>query len=322
MMSFDPPLISPPPRIDRIKRSCYKSTGMLDFHYFSYPLNGILMIAIPILLGYLLARRFALPSRIWWIGAITFILSQVGHIPFNVGLTLLFERGILPHPSPEWRLLVNASVLGLSAGLWEELARFSVLRWWAKDIRSWRKGVFLGAGHGGIEAISLGVLVLFQFFNLLAIRNIELSTLVPADQLNVTAAQIAAYWSAPWYATLLGAVERLFSITVHISLSVLVLQFFLRRQIGWLPLAILWHAIIDGLTVVSINLTNPYLTEVIIGIFALISLLIVWKLNQPPFDLEELVEIEEPVSGQPLPEITRKPLKETSENLEDTRYIR
>jgi uncharacterized membrane protein YhfC len=294
---------------------------MIDFHIFTYPLNGILMIALPVALGYYLARKFNLPGRIWWIGATTFILSQVGHIPFNAGLTLLFERGILPRPSPEWRLYVNACILGLSAGLWEEMARYTVLKWWAKDVRSWRKGIFYGAGHGGIEAIILGVLVLVNFFYTMAIRNIDLTTLVPPDRLDATIAQLDAYWSAPWYAIMLGAVERTFSILLHLSLAVLVLQSFLRHQIRWLFVAILWHALIDGVAVISVSLTNPYTTEVVLGIFAFLSVLILFTLRQPGFELEEAPGLEEPAPRVPVLNSPQIEIPETPENLDGTRFI-
>ena len=40
-------------------------------------------------------RKYDTGWRLFWIGAATFILSQIGHIPFNAGLTQLFKNGIL-----------------------------------------------------------------------------------------------------------------------------------------------------------------------------------------------------------------------------------
>jgi len=293
---------------------------MLDLQILTYPLDGLLMIGIPIGLGYFLARKFNLPGRIWWIGATTFILSQVGHIPFNAGLTLLFERGSLPSPSPEWRLYVNACILGLSAGLWEEMARYATLKWWAKDVRSWRMGIFFGAGHGGIEAILLGALVLVQFYNAMAIRNTDLTSLVPPDRLEATLAQLDAYWSTPWYAILLGAVERTFAILVHLSLALLVLQSFLRHQLRWFLAAILWHAFINAVAVISISLTNPYLTEAVIGVFALLSMLIILALRRIGIESAEPPELEGPSPWFPVRDIAQSEIPETPETLEDTRF--
>ncbi len=150
---------------------------------FTHLLNGLLMVAIPIGLGIFLSRRFKLGWRLWWIGGATFVLSQVGHIPFNVVVGQLFTSGALPTPPQQYTLLFQSLFLGLSAGFWEEGARFAAYRWWAKDARSWSRGLMMGAGHGGMEAIILGTLVLVTYIAMIAVRNMDLSRLVPAEQL-------------------------------------------------------------------------------------------------------------------------------------------
>jgi uncharacterized membrane protein YhfC len=293
----------------------------VDVLVLTHLLNGLLMVAMPTGLGICLTRRFQLGWRIWLIGAATFILSQVGHIPFNQGLTLLFQRGILPPPLPEWRLPFNALVLGLSAGLWEELARYSAYRWWAKEARTWRKGVLMGAGHGGIEAIILGLVTLYAFAQMLALRGQDLTSLLgnrmTAEQLQALQAQLSAYWSAPWAATLLGAVERAFTIPIQITLSVIVLQAFLRGQFRWVWLAVGWHAIIDAASVYASSKIGVYWTEAVIGLMALLSLAILFALRRP-----------EPVdeSGDEPAQIAIKKAEDlqeiawTEEDLEDSRY--
>ncbi len=293
----------------------------MDIHVLTHLLNGLLMIAIPVGLGIYLTRRFRLGWRIWLIGVATFILSQVGHIPFNRGLTLLFQNHILPSPPAVWRLPFNAVVLGLSAGLWEELARYSAYRWWAKDARTWRKGVLMGAGHGGIEAIAIGALALYTFAQLLALRGQDLTRLLgnqlTAAQLQALQAQLSAYWSAPWTATLLGAVERAFTIPTQIALSVIVLQAFVRNQARWLWLAIGWHALIDAVSVYASAKIGVYWTEAVIGLVALISLAILFALYRP--EQKTVSEDESPLS-----EIkTAEDLQEiawTEKDLEESRY--
>ena len=286
----------------------------MDTLFVTHLLNGVLMVLMPVGLGIVLARRFGLGGRLWWIGAITFVLSQVGHIPFNAAIGLLFKQGVLPAPPESWRLAFNAVFLGLSAGVWEELARYATYRWWAKEARSWRTGLMLGAGHGGIEAIILGVLVLIAFISMVAYRNIDLSGVVPPEQLGLAQQQMQSYWSAPWYATLLGALERAFTIPFHLSCSLLVLQTFIRRQSRWLWLAVGWHALADGFAVISAGIWGVYLTEAFIGMFALASLGIIFALRQP----EPEQPLAPPLPVAPLPEII--PVEENPENLDTTRY--
>jgi len=59
-------------------------------------LNGLLMIAIPLILGVVLARRWRLSWGLFGVGAATFVASQLLHIPFNnlVLTPFVTERGM------------------------------------------------------------------------------------------------------------------------------------------------------------------------------------------------------------------------------------
>ena len=147
-----------------------------------------------------------------------------------------------------------------------------------KDSKTWNEGVFIGLGHGGTEAIIFGILAAVGFFTMLAYRSMDLSTIpsIPADQLELAKQQVAAYWSTPVYMTLLGAVERIFAICLHISLSVMVLYSIVNKKPVWFWIAILWHAIVDTVAVYLIQQISMLALEGIIGIFAIISLGIVF----------------------------------------------
>lgn len=295
----------------------------MNLLYITYPLNGLLMIAIPILLGAWLTRRFRLGWRIWWIGAATFVLSQVGHIPFNNWFFGLLKQGALKLPSQAWELPVFVILAGLSAGIFEECARYFAYRWWAKDARSFGKGVLLGTGHGGIEAILLGGFVLYTFLNMLAIQGQDLNALVPAEKLEIARQQVSAYWSAPWGLTLMGAVVRAFTITFHIACSVIVLQVFLRKQLRWLWLAIAYHACIDAAIpgfawqVLQPYPWGAYAVEGLLGLTVLLDLAILKWLYAPdlPLSLPKPSPLPQPLSADDLTEIPTTP-----EDLEKSRY--
>jgi uncharacterized membrane protein YhfC len=281
----------------------------------TYALNGLLMIAMPIGLAIFLARRWKLGGRIWWIGLATFILSQVGHIPFNaLAGKLLNTSGMIYWPLLAQQLF-NAVFLGLSAGLWEEGMRFLVLRFWAKDARSWRKGVLFGAGHGGAEAIIFGALALLAYINMMILRGMDLATVVPADQLEIASQQVAAYWSAPWYLTLFGALERLLTIPVQIAMALLVLQTFTRKQWFWFPLAVLYHAVVDASAVFALNYLSPYWVEALVAGYTLLSIFIIFRLRRPE-------PVEEPLPAAPVapPEFAPRPVDESTEALDKTRF--
>src|SRR5687767_2247954 len=102
------------------------------------------MIAMPLLLGRLLAAWRKVSWGLFAIGAATFILSQIGHIPFNLVVQPMIGRASAGL-SQQGQLIVMALFLGLSAGLFEESARYLTYRYWATDARTWGKGMMLGA---------------------------------------------------------------------------------------------------------------------------------------------------------------------------------
>jgi uncharacterized membrane protein YhfC len=239
----------------------------------AYIISFLGMILLPILLWITFTRKFALSWKLVLAGGLTFVVSQILHIPLVIGLGPFLQSV---------SLLVNAVLLGLLAGLFEESARYILFKFILKNARSWKEGVFVGLGHGGTEALLLGVFTALTFINMTVYRNIDLSTVpsIPADQLELAKQQVAAYWSAPWYLALMGFVERIFAICLHVSLSVMVLYALASRNPVWFWLALLWHAIVDAVAVYVGQQVGMLAAEGVVAGFALISLWIVIVLRR------------------------------------------
>ena len=281
---------------------------------FTYALNPLLMIALPIGLGLVLAARLKVPWRLFFIGAATFIASQVGHIPFNGALESLLHISQLP-------LAAYAVILGLSAGVFEEVARYLVYRFWLKDARHWSQALMFGAGHGGVEAIIFGALAGLGAINILVLSQRDLTTLgLPADQLALVQQQMAVALSYPWWYPLLGTFERITAICTHVAMAVLVVQAFKRSNLLWLAAAILWHAAVDAVAVYTIGAlgaeNGAVLVEVIMAGFALAAVGVIWLLREPPLPAV--------APSAPLPDLpAAQPLAAaapTAESLDKTRY--
>lgn len=287
-----------------------------------YILNPLLMITLPIVLGVVLWRRLGQPWRLFFIGAATFILSQVVHIPLNLGIDQLVKSGLVPQPPEAYQLLFTAVVLGLSAGLCEEIARYLVYRLWIKDARHWRQALMFGAGHGGVEAIIVGAITALGVVNIVALSQMDLNTLgLTAEQLVEVQTEMAVALSYPWWYPLLGAIERVFALTAHVAMAVLVLQAVKRRNLLWLVAAILWHTLLNAVAVYVVGAlgpeTGPIWAEVALGGFALASLGIIWALREP------YVPPPPPAPAEPLPLPAAAPLapaKPTTDALDKTRY--
>jgi len=213
------------------------------------------------------------------IGGSAFFISQLGHIPFNYFFGLFLNKTDLIYLPRTQQILFNACYLGLSAGLWEETCRYLMYRWWTQDSRSWQKGILLGLGHGGFESILLGLLAIYTLFQMMALKNVDISTMVQPGKLSETIKAVSMYWSMPWYKTLLGSLERTLVIPIQIALSILVLQAFSKGRLVWFFIAIFFHAIVDATAVMLISFSNIYITELMVGLFSLISIFIIFSLR-------------------------------------------
>lgn len=265
--------------------------------YVLLTLNALTMLVLPLLLGIWLASRWRTPWRLYFVGAATFILSQVGHIPFNTFvLNPQLERLRGPGELSVSAIIITALLLGLSAGLFEESARYAVYRWWIRDARTWAKGLMFGAGHGGVEAIILGLLALVGVVNVHLIQSGLAEGMIPAEQAEAAATQlaaareeIAALVNGPWYNLLAGGLERVFALAAHLAMALLVLQSLVRRNLLWLGAAIGWHTLLNAVAV--FGSLSGWAVMAIEGSLALVtlgSLAIIWGLRRGPYPTDEV----------------------------------
>lgn len=285
-------------------------------------LNPLLMIALPLVLGVILAKRLGASWRLFIIGGATFIGSQAAHLPFNGQvLTPALGRVGLIEAQAGAPLVLFAMAFGLSAGVFEEVARYLVYRFWLRDSRSSQEALMFGAGHGGIEAIFLAILAINALFQAIAYRGTDLTGVVAPEQLEIAQAQLDAYWAAPGYLFFLGAAERAIALCFHLSASLLVLQTLTRRSAIWLTLAVGWHTLVDAVAIYTLRMWGAYVTEGIGALLALASLGIVLALYQRG----EAKEDTDPTMPQKVAAKVRDEellsLEETEDRLDDSRYL-
>jgi uncharacterized membrane protein YhfC len=272
---------------------------------------ALLMIIMPLALGAYLIRRFRTGWGLFLVGAVTFIGSQIFHIPFNAYVLnpLLASIGFGADTGPGPTLAIAALLLGLSAGVFEEGARWLAYRFWIRKARTWPQGVVFGSGHGGAEALIAGLLALATLIQLIALRGQDLASIVPAEQLAAAQVQVDAYWATAGWVFFLSAIERASSLAVQITLAVIVLQAFLRPRGGlWLLAAIGWHALVDAVAVYAGFTTGLYagsvtgtlITEAIIVCMAGISLVMLFRLR-PAAESESVSPPAPPAHSGPVP---------------------
>ncbi|MCB8951800.1 MAG: YhfC family intramembrane metalloprotease [Ardenticatenales bacterium] len=276
-------------------------------HFLFLLLNALIMMALPFVLGHFLSQRLRFDWGLFGVGAITFILSQVGHIPFN---QFVFARV----PALSANLILLALFGGLSAGVFEEVARYLMYRFWVRDARDGPSALILGLGHGGIESFLLGLLVGINGYFLFLVHQGGTTVLVPEAQMPALQQATATLLQSPPYLLLLGAIERLFAIALHISLSLIVLQTFTRRQGRWLLLAIGLHALFDAAAVYAATTWSAIVAELIIGLMAALLLAFAWRLRHTG---------PAPAAEEPLPNLSPAPIRPvelSADRLDDSRY--
>jgi uncharacterized membrane protein YhfC len=225
-------------------------------------LAPLLMVSIPLLLAAVLVRRWRLDWAVFGLGALTFITSQVLHIPFN---QFVLNPQLQEMGGQGWAWVAVALLLGLSAGIFEELARYFMLGRLASRVRDWHQGVLYGVGHGGIEAILLGALGFYSLFQALTLRGVALEGIVPPERLEITRLQLEAYWGLAWYEPLWGVLERISALAYHVLAALMVLKAVVHKRRIWLFGAVLAHTLFNAVALIAVKNIGVAGTELLLA---------------------------------------------------------
>ncbi len=252
-------------------------------------LSALFAIFYPLVLVIILSKHLKVDPHYAGYGALIFFLFQ---IITRIPLVQVLGGVLAPTlKASSVALLLWLIALSLTAGLFEEVGRYVGYRWlMRKEQKTWEKALMYGAGHGGIESIllvglSLGFSVLVGLVLLVVPGNV-----LPASLQTQLGAQYASIAHQPGWLPLLGLWERLWTLPVHLALSVVVVQMFLRGQRRWLWFAIGAHALVDFVSVALppllgiTGLTSAFLSEGFVAFFGLLALLVIRWLRsaQPP----------------------------------------
>ncbi|MDA1679184.1 MULTISPECIES: YhfC family glutamic-type intramembrane protease [unclassified Bacillus cereus group] len=182
----------------------------------------------------------------YMLGILAFVVSQILiRIPilnYVSGTSTNFQMFSIMQP------VLFVLLLSLSAGIFEEIARFIAMRYFMKQ-RDWHSGFLFGAGHGGIEAVLIvGVPVISLLLSQTFIQNGD------------------SYY--------FGGMERIVAMVLHIGLSIIVLQAVVQKKFRYVVYAILIHGTANALAgIISLYVPGKngiIMSEVSIAICALL----------------------------------------------------
>ena len=208
--------------------------------------SALVSIGVPIALLICFRRRYGAKVVPALVGAAAFGV-------FAMGLEQIMHWLVLK-PGANGTTWLSAYPLAymvygsLAAGVFEETGRFLSFKLLRKRYGGIKTALSYGVGHGGIEAILVGGISMISTFATSVIVNAgNAATLTIGPNGELIAKQLQAIAETPPAMFLVAGAERMFALTIHIALSVIVFYAVYGKRRTWLyPAAILLHALIDA----------------------------------------------------------------------------
>lgn len=218
----------------------------------------LIEIGLPIALAIWIWKKYRVSWAIFFLGIGLFLLSLI-RIPLNSWVSLWLNQRF----TMETFIVLSGLFASFTAALFEEGVRVIGLGLIIKN-RTYHKGLMYGIGHGGggeamilVGFSSLANYVVYRF----------LPQLVPGIE--------QMYAGIAWYMPLLGALERIFAITVQIFLSILIVQAFIQKRYYYIAVAFVVHLLLDFLAVYANYKFSTLIAEAVVFVFALASIIFI-----------------------------------------------
>lgn len=249
----------------------------------------LISILMPITLVIYFYKKKKISLLAVLIGAIVFVVSQL-----LLRIPLLTFLG-----TQEWYKAMSQNItfiaifLGLTAGLFEEVARYIAMKYFMKNRLSWKNGLAFGIGHGGIEAIILvGMAVLSNLMLSFMINSGVFETIMGAQLAPEAAGQIKSMLvNTPSINFLVAGYERIMAMIIQIALSIVVLYSVKLKKPIYLLYAILLHGVIDSPLVILTSMKlNYWVMELYVTACAALGLIYIIKSWQASKREEQQIE--------------------------------
>ncbi len=230
---------------------------------------------VPVGLAWYGRKKGWLSWKALGVGAVVFLVfSQVLEKALHIAV-LEPGRPALKGTDSVWLFVLYAA---LAAGVFEELGRYVGFRWLLKQHRGYGDGLSFGLGHGGTEAVLLGVVGAVNVIVLASLIQSgsfdkTIAPSLPAGQAELIKEQVL---HTPFAMYVLGGLERLFALAVHVALSLLVLLGVRQRQFRYVLYAILLHTAMDVLPAL-------YQAKVVKNIWVVEGVLLIWAVAAVSF---------------------------------------
>lgn len=171
--------------------------------------------------------------------------------------------------------IVLILILSLRAGVVEELGRYIAFRFFLKRQERVGDALLYGLGHGGMEVVLIIGLSVVNAATIWFMINSGMWNLLTggldAEGIALLEAQLSSVQTQEVSMYVIGGVERISAIIVHVSLSVIVFCSVRQRKPLYLVLSIFLHFALDAtICLYASGLVNMFVLEAILAALALL----------------------------------------------------
>ncbi len=248
----------------------------------------LVTVGLPIGVGFWLNKKKDIPWRVISYGMMAYFLAQVAVTLLFSGFNVLVQNGTLALSDPTLTLVqvILSVVLGAILGV---LIRWAGMKYIKENLDTPEAAFAIGVGYGGAESILLvGLPLISTFFTMMSNLNLDPATTTLDPEM---LSQLEQLWQVPAVIPLMGSVERLSALVMHLTVTFLVLQVFLRQKPWFLALAMADELLVNGLVVglSEAGVANGWLVlvSVLLGIAN-----VYWLIQMKAFDLQQWKEPE------------------------------
>ena len=237
-----------------------------------------LSLLLPLIVLLVLQKGRRGVFSVWIAGALGFAVPQLFiRIPLLQTLDAQesFQQFIATHP------YVTVSLMAATAAIFETTGRLVVLKVALSKRLSYMTGLAAGAGHGGIEAITIvGMLYINNLIISLSINSGNLSSLLPADPALAESIRQSLVGTPPEL-FLLAGFERVLTMVIQVALSIILTLFIMKNRaiFGFLVVALLHFSLDVSIGLLQINGWSALAIERLIFLIAIVSLLAIINLR-------------------------------------------
>jgi len=246
----------------------------------------LVTIVLPILAGIWVNKNLAVPWRVITYGALGFFIVQLLLSLIFSGLMMLIENETLSLSEPSLYLtqLIISIFFGALLGV---VIRWAGMKFLNEPLVNLEAAYGIGLGFGGVESIlRVGLPLLLTFITMLSNININpQTTRLDPD----TIVQLEALWQVPAFVPLAGSLERLAAFVMHITVTILILQAFTRKNGLWVAAAVGLEVLVNGLIVGFAEMGLAYGWVIGVAVLLMIgNLYLMFRLHAFDFDITKV----------------------------------